>query len=648
MRGVSGSRGPIVGAVAAYVPGFSPAGEEVPAVSEGDVVEARIELWPAATVMGRVVDAKGDGVAGVQAWSWVETRQGKAFPGWTSPGVPSALIRTGADGRFSIAVVRAHRSEPTRVKVLVWRSLAFEGSGAPLAVDERTEVKGSVRAGETLDLGDILLPTTDAPSAAVRVRDRSGAPVRGARVQIVAQHDRNVKPTDEEGRTRLWWPTWQGETLAEMRAITVDAPGFARELVRVEPRRATTVDVDVVLGPAHRVAGRVLDENGLPAVGRWILVANGRVPLDRVLPADHPLDTTAYFRQAFDAEGPLYLGETNTDADGRFEVPGIPEGPYHVGTSGEGGRMISAAGVATDSTEVALRVPVAPVVPSVSFEGVAVDGASGTPVLRPLATLVSDAGTVEATVPTVGVFRFDGVLPGTYTLRVRGDGYVERSFPALHVDGVLPDPFRVELTCGAALFGRVSPPPGLSLRDRTITLRERRSDGHVGATHGARLKPDGSYRVIGLAPGRFRVWVYPPSVPQPESPVLVPADAEDVTIEPGAAETRRDLVVVAAGNLQVHLADDRLPKAGAPEGSRDEGAEVYGAACRVIVRDAQGRELARVEGLRLGQWDDASYGMLPAGRYRVRYEAPGAPPAEVEAEVKAAGQTEVTLPEAKR
>jgi hypothetical protein len=434
-----------------------------------------------------------------------------------------------------------------------------------------------------------------------------------------------------------------------MRAVEIEAAGFGREVVRVEPRLGATADVEVVLGPAHRVAGQVLGPDGRPAVGRWIVVASGRYPIERVLPSERAFDPLPYHRQAFELEGPLYMGQTNSDEDGRFEVSGLPEGPYHVGTPGVGGRMVTAAAVATDAADVALRAPAETSAPTVTFEGLVVDAESGAPVLRPSASLVTDAGAVVvAEVPTVGTFRFDGVSPGTYLLRVGAEGYVERAVPATRVEDGAVEGVRVELTRGASLVGSVRAPPGRSLRDHTVSLRARRPDGHAGEAVGARLRPDGSFRVVGLEGGRYRAWVQPPSVPGPETPVLVPIDSEEVVIEGGVRETRCDLFVVPAGILQVRVADERLPKAVEVAGPRDASAEAYGAACRVIVRAASGREVARVEGLQVGSWHDASYLPLPAGRYAVRYESPAAAPVDRDVELRAGESSDVTVPEGGR
>ena len=441
VSGASGERGAIVGNVGAWVPGYAPAGDEIPVREEGSTVDARIELWPAGSVAGRVVDAARAPLADIQVWAYVEGRQGKSFYATKdAPLAPQMLTRTDAEGRFRLDAVRAEKARPTTVKLRIWRSLAFEGRGAPLAVDERTEASGVVVAGTSVDVGDVVLPASDAPFATVHVHDAEGAPVAGALVRIGGiSHEHRPPITAADGTARLWWPTWQGKTLPEMRSVVVTAAGFARSVVPVIPVSGVGADVEVVLRAPHRLEGRVVAEDGRPSVGTWVLVSPGRLPIDQVLPAGGLPDCSQLLREPMDALGPLYLANTNTAEDGSFSVDDLPEGPYHVGVPvGEHG-VVRLGGVATDARGIELRVPSQPegaaATPGgVTFEGLVVTAGTRTPVLRPAVSLVGPDRTYQAENPTVGAFRIEGVPPGVYDLVVDAPGYVQSKTVGVRID----------------------------------------------------------------------------------------------------------------------------------------------------------------------------------------------------------------------
>lgn len=258
----------------------------------GSVTRLAVALVAGIPITGRVTDAAtGAPVAGARVGiGWVLDR----------------AVTTGADGRYTLPG---------------WHDA--QGSD-DLAVDAAGYGRASAQVG-TARTVDFALARAD--TYVGRVVDADGRPVAGARVATVpAGPDAGAEGSDvsrsatagPDGRFRV-----EDVLHGAPHGLVVLAPGRARAWVSVPALldgEAGRVDLgDVVLGPARRLEGRVLDADGAPAVGlavhaRRTSVATGeRVPYGASDEAT--TDDLGRFRFADVAPGPFAL---------RVQVP---EGP---------------------------------------------------------------------------------------------------------------------------------------------------------------------------------------------------------------------------------------------------------------------------------------------------------------------------------
>jgi hypothetical protein len=471
------------------------------------------------------------------------------------------------------------------------------------------------------------------------VRDGSGAPVPGARVHVNALPSERVT-TDAAGRARVWWPAGDGGTRPELRAVVVDADGFARTVVPARPLAGETLDLAVVLAPERRLAGRIFDAEGRPVADAGVLVANGRYPSERVFGPTGLGDFSVRIREPFDLEGPLLLAEVGSAEDGSFTVGGLPDAPVHLRVTVAGGPPVDVVGVAAGRTDVEVRVVRPPRAATCVVEGSVVDAETGALVLRPNVALAQAIGVdAYADLVSVGTFRFAAVAPGRYRLTVEAPGYLTIERAEFVVASTPAPPLRLALRRGATIVGRVVVPPSTPARDLGVGIVRRSDTGRPAAwTPGVRLGDDRGFRLEGVAPGRYGVTVRAMSVPSPENPPLVSDPADDVVVEEGTRTVAFGGTLVAAGSLCVHLDDPRLPEHDA------EPLDLRAEAPRLSIVDERGRAVVDVRQPSRETPSEASYALLPVGRYRVRYTAPDGRVHEAEAVVTPAGQADVTLP----
>jgi len=257
-------------------------------------------------------------------------------------------------------------------------SFAFDrlATGDHRVVADRWPAHGEI----TLSLDDRAEPAVITlligPTVVVRVVDRAGAPVAGARLW-----DRHAEFTDRDGKA-----TFRSVDSPHMQ-LEVAARGYASQAVSVpvgdDPRR--TVDAKVVLQPSVPIGGAVIDQDGKPvsgatiyarvvdprwieyttsdAQGRWKIESTGRGRVDLMAYSD--VDVTVptplvdigtrprpdlvlrvergatISGVAVDAAGkPLAgvrvlagPGDVHTDEHGRFDVAGVRPGEAFIDAS---------------------------------------------------------------------------------------------------------------------------------------------------------------------------------------------------------------------------------------------------------------------------------------------------------------------------
>lgn len=327
---------------------------------------------------------------------------------------------------------------------------------------------------------------------------------------------------------------------------------------RYRPARVDDVEVaedrvthlgDVVLADGGRIAGTVRDGKAVAVEGAVVEVLRSDGREDR--------------------------RETETDAEGRFEVPGLPAGDYWVMVTGltederrPGGLpVVATTAVAEGATAlVDLRVK----------DGVRVEGRvllRGRPVPTATVRIIvmhspvagGDAGMRPE---EDGSFVLPGLSAGEYHLTVALDGSVDiYSFGLWVAEG--QDLVRVDLDPPlGSVHGRVALPDGTLASGAEVELEaDREAEGlapYYYVPYRVRTDAGGRFRFPWVLPGRYRVRVAVPGYTWPDGTVI---DVE-AALEPGPL----DLVVSRGGRLIGRVVDGaglplpgvRIVRAGKP------------------------------------------------------------------------------------
>lgn len=259
--------------VSAAKPGFLEIAEPVP--TTGGATDLVLTLAPApAAVEGRVVDSRGRAMEGARVES-------KRPPRWT------VSDRT---GRFRLE----------GFALPGWADLAVAKAG--FAPSRKSLAMGSSGAGPP-PLEIVLFRLRRAVGG---VTDESGRPLASVAVSVVSGHDAPPPTvTGEDGRFELSG-LYEGYYQAAF-----ELPGYGTALRRFEVGAAEApLEITAVrLSRELRIAGTVLDEEGAPLAGTEVYIRRGD---------GH--------RKADDNGKPSWPAETETGADGSFEVRALEPG----------------------------------------------------------------------------------------------------------------------------------------------------------------------------------------------------------------------------------------------------------------------------------------------------------------------------------
>lgn len=346
------------------------------APTPGQEIEGvEIRLREPARITGRVLGADGRPLPGAS----VAARPEPTGDGRDPAGTPGAFtplpVKTGADGGFTIAGLSPGP----------W-SLAIRAPGHLLSRREGVVVA----EGEAAEAGAIRLEAGLA--IAGTVADLEGAPIRGARVEIVPGSDVDAALfaadrvwTDAAGRFSFdaLPPGTYG--------LTVFAPGYAPELREIA---AGGQEVAFRLEAGKTIEGRVLLPDGTPAPGIVVTARGADGGTARAVSGPG-----GEFRFT-----ELHSGDFRIDA--APERPGGPDGVV----SGPDVRETTMVGVPAGARDVEIRLK-----PGLAIAGVVVT-AEGTPVAG--ATVIARGPGPEAFAATDerGAFRLRRLSPGEYTI----------------------------------------------------------------------------------------------------------------------------------------------------------------------------------------------------------------------------------------
>jgi len=547
-------------AAAGYVTGFERARR-----AAGDVPGPTLALTPATAVAGRVVDAAGEPVAGVEIEASPQGETGMVVRMSSRP--PSSLTaRSSRLGAFRLGGLPAGEAYALAFRRAGYAETRIEvGKLAPF--EQHTELEVVLRRGRRA-VG-LVRAEDDSPVAGATVRLTRRSDAGGGASRLVLrrlggpEEDRGDEhATDARGRFEV------GDLEAGRYDLEVEAEGFARAAVPgVEvPEDVNEVDLGtVVLAPAAAIAGLVVDAEGRP-------LAAAEIRYDR--DAERP----AAFLAAMLAGEPA---RARTDAGGAFTLSGFRDGErVHL--------LVSRAGY-VDATVAAVTVPTVEPVEVVLRTASRVTGkvvdADGRPLAGARVVVQPEGqrfpgGRVETAGD--GSFELADVAPGRVEVSAEAPGYQGASLAGLEVPagGELAG-VTLALAVGAVVEGTVFAPDALPVIGAAVRAVE------PGASTGLRFNAfafattdgDGRYWLDGLPPGRRTV------IAQHD---VYQRAARDVEIEPGV--NRLDLVfaggVEVSGRVtgpqgepvagaQVMLAGDGFALRWPETASRDDGSFVF-------------------------------------------------------------------------
>ncbi|MFL6291421.1 MAG: carboxypeptidase regulatory-like domain-containing protein [Thermoanaerobaculia bacterium] len=507
--------------LSACPPGWLP--DESPA--KGEEPEGfQIRLRPATRIAGRVADASGEPVEGVQVQAWLAGID-RSCAVYVHTGCPGPADRrmgdTDADGRFAFESL-----EPG------WYEVRLSDDSSLV---ERRLGEAGKSAGEIA----FVLPERLVPLEG-RVVDADGAPVAGARVSVSGDRPDAEARTGADGGYRF--PrVLPGRQRLEVRHADF---GLAVEMVEVAGPR-TRFDVRMPL--ATIVQGRILGRDGSPVAAPSLRVDDEPVEVDdegrfrfslspgehevraeapdrapderRVTAAGDPIDLDlelgrpgAIAGRIADVAAREYVSlglqdgsressaEARADEQGRFQLTGVAAGAWTLMATDSLGRTIERQVQVEEGRETAvpeLRFPPLPAVRGrvLDPEGRPIPGAS----LSFEQEREQERLRVWAVADTQGRFA-TRLTDGTWTLRAEPNGFAP-AMATVAVEGGAPvDVPELRLARGVALSGSVA-----GLAPGEIPYVEATSED--GAWERGILAKDGTYRIPDLGPGTWIVTV---------------------------------------------------------------------------------------------------------------------------------------------
>lgn len=602
----------------------------VPATVEWESGEPlRIELEPAATLEGVVVDEEGRPVAGATIEVLGETADGQPVVLGTGAGFRSSVfarqIQPLAMGETPgplevvpgpvLPIPMAPSSEaplsvvpPSATEIRVAASYVsdaegrFRVSGVPPGHVQVAARRAGRAPGSTPRLYvdasmvrqvELVLP----PAGALRatVRDARGAGVEGVLVDL--RSDREPHPrvvmTDRQGEIVL------SDVVGEV-TVTALPRGRppARATISVPPGGEVSLELPLA-GDLHELAGRVVDPEGFPLGGAQVLLT--------ALSPDAPLRRTVFAAR-----------------DGTFSVPDLPAPPWRLEASTAGfavGRL--------DLLQVEPRAVSLTLERAVLVRGEVLDDfrSEGVPARVVLIRDSFPAEVLEERADAQGAFAFPQVRAGRWELRVESGEHVGASV-TLEVERQRAPRDRtlepIRLIPAGRLEGTVVDALGAPVARARVWVD--------GTATGVRADGRGQFTLRGLPPG------------------LVVTRASHPAAGEGAAREARVMAGRETPGLVVRLPERFDPaRAGRLPGQR-QGVAVLVATTRdeVRVRHVVVDSHAARAGLRAGDVLEAIDGVEPGGTAEASRLLRGAPTVPATLVVRRGAQRAVLLVERER
>jgi len=449
-------------------------------VLDSDKKDLSIELDPSSSVEGRVTESGGKPVA--RAGIFCSEKNAIAF--LTVDSTPKA--HTDAEGKFRLTGINAKKEYIVNAEAEGF----VRGQSKPLFVEPGKEYKNI----------DIVL--TNGGVLAGRVQDAEGKPIAGADLKIqvmqppagdlvwIARELQKTKDgsTGEDGTFRL-----TGVRPGKVKLFVSAEKYLRREDLEFDVAEGGAVqNILINLEKGYMIAGRVTDLNGHP-VQRAQVYASGAYP------------TPSY-------------GTTETGPEGYYRIMSLKGGRFTVNVRAAGYETKMKTEVDADDENVDFVIA-----KNGSISGRVTASAGAVPVERFRVTLNVVGGSPEGGgggAPTFskqkyfnakdGKYTVEDVGQGLYEVVVSSDDFAPKSVPGVQVrQGEETTAIDVVLEEGSTVEGWVRDRAGSPAENAIVYLQRVRPDtGEVdwGAERKtARVEPTGTYRIKGIAPGRYDV-----------------------------------------------------------------------------------------------------------------------------------------------
>ncbi|HEY0476119.1 MAG TPA: carboxypeptidase-like regulatory domain-containing protein [Kofleriaceae bacterium] len=266
------------------------------------------------------------------------------------------------------------------------------------------------------------------------VSDATGGPIAGARIDA-ARLSSLAEPGDAVATVVSGADGTYRMTVADgALLVAASSPDYAPQSRRVELGPAGAV-VDFALVPGGVIEGIVRDERTREPV------AGARVVARRDSPAMLLAETVAH--------------RATSGADGRFRIGGLRPGAWGLGASDHARHArqptVVGVGVAEQVSDIELLIGDGAVV-----RGRVIDD-TGAPASGVQVRAIARAEGADAQADAAGGFTLEGLVPGSYSVTARGDGYVPAGTVRVAVADKDVDGVVVTVRRGLALRGHVEP-----------------------------------------------------------------------------------------------------------------------------------------------------------------------------------------------